>query len=273
MKTNYLKKAIAAASIFTLSLSACGQIIPNGTYVIYSAVQQEVLITNPNNNDEAEMGVPDLEGDDTSQHWSFVHQGNDIYNITNVSSGNLLGVADRWCGDFGNVRAQANADDGFDLRIASSDSQGLFLIEIAYDNECNFGSVNDPIKAFDVDGGNSGAQVNTFGRNPSNPNQQFNITPPATAAVLSVDEVSLLDFIEVFFSKELGLTIRTSDSKKQNLELEIYDTSGSTVYTNSLESIAGNELNLKLEDLQTGVYFVKIENEQKQSSVTKIVIF
>ena len=273
MKTNYLKKAIAAASIFTLSLSACGQILPDGTYIIHNKTLNEVLSVDQTPASDTRVATPDTEGDDPFQQWSFVHTGNDIYNITNVGSSNLLGVADRWCGQFGNVRALNGADDGFDLRIVNADETGTFLIEIAYDNACNFGSTNDPVRAFDIQDGNSGAEIQTFDRNPGNSNQQFEIISPTTAAVLSVNEVSLLDFVDVFFSKELGLTIRASDNKKQNLDLEIYDTSGSTVYTKELGSIAGNELNINIDNFQPGVYFAKIENKQSQSKVTKIIVF
>ena len=273
MKTNYFKKAIATASIFTLSLGVFGQIIPDGTYVIHNKTLNEVLSVDQTAEADIRVATPDIEGNDPFQQWSFVHTGNDIYNITNLGSSSLLGVADRWCGRFGNVRALSGADDGFDLRIVNADEPDTFLIEIAYDNACNFGSTNDPVRAFDIQNGASGAEIQTFDRDPGNSNQQFEITPPAPAAVLSVDEVSLLDFVDVYFSNELGLTIRASDNKKQNLSLEIYDTSGSTVYSKKLGNIDGNELNLNLDSFQPGVYFAKIQNEQNQSKVTKIVVF
>ncbi len=281
MKTNYFKKAIATASIFTLSLGVFGQIIPDGTYVIINNTSEtnRVMTLDQSSPFDARVSEADVEGDDLFQQWSLAHQGDNIYRITNLGTNTLLGVNDSWCDNFGNVTSdQNNGSLGVDFEIIQGDTENTFLIQIGFLSTCNQFSDPNTRTSFDVNrdnnpGNSNFEQIQTFSTGTGNTNQQFFITPPAPAAVLSVDEVSLLDFVDVYFSNELGLTIRASDNKKQNLSLEIYDTSGSTVYSKKLGNIDGNELNLNLDSFQPGVYFAKIQNEQNQSKVTKIVVF
>lgn len=269
MKTNYLQKIVFSTVLITTSLCSYAQILPDGIYVINNINLEEVITVDQTPEADARMAAPDVEGDNLFQQWDFVHQGNDIYNITNVGSGALLGVRDRWCGDFGDVRAIAGADDGFDLRVVNADASGTFSIEIAYDNECNFGSVNDPIKAFDVQNGASGAEIQTFPRDPSNANQQFEITPPVPAAVLSVDELSLENTSEVFYNASTGLVVK--NNQNQNINIHIFNTSGSNVYSYS-NIEADNTVTLNLDSFHAGMYFVQTTTKANQNTVTKIIV-
>ena len=270
MKTNYFKKILLTSSLITASVCSYAQIIPDGIYVINNITLNEVMTVDQTAEADARMAPADIEGDDLFQQWSFVHQGNDIYNITNVGSGVLLGVRDRWCGVFGDVRAQEGSDDGFDLRVVTANTAGTFLIEIAYDNECNFNSVNDPIKAFDIQNGASGGEIQTFNKDLDNQNQQFEIRIPETAAVLSVNDLNLKkSATKIFYNSSIGLVVE--NNQNQAINLNIFDTSGRKVYS-YLNSVNSNELILNIEELQPGVYFAQTSNELNQNEVTKIVI-
>jgi hypothetical protein len=177
MKINYKRNALFVLFFILIFNNLFAQIIPEGTYKIFNSVQNEVMsIDSTSEDNAAKMDSPIA--NDSRQLWEFTHLGNDVYRITNLQNNKVLGIKDGWCGIFGNVLSNFEAtDSNTEFKIVNSSIPGKYLIQIAF-TACNFGSVNDPIKGFDIDGGNSGARINTFNSDGNNSNQQFEFVDP-----------------------------------------------------------------------------------------------
>ncbi|WGH76327.1 T9SS type A sorting domain-containing protein [Tenacibaculum tangerinum] len=157
--------------VYSSILSA--QIIPNGTYQIYSDVHQEAMVTATTGDYDVSMTTPNFL--DNKQLWVFEHQGANVYKIKNVQTGSYIGIKDGWCGIFGDVQARYLATDAnVEFLISEGTNTGSYVFQIAF-TTCNFGSVNVPVKAFDIQDGLPGAQIQTFDVNASNANQQFRL--------------------------------------------------------------------------------------------------
>ncbi len=157
--------------VFTTSIYA--QIIPNGTYQIYSDVHQEAMVSATSGDFDVSMTTPNYS--DNNQLWTFTHQSGNIYKISNVGTGSYIGIKDGWCGQFGDVQARyAVSDANVEFLVSEGDTPGTYILQIAF-TTCNFGSVNSPVKAFDIQDGNSGAQIQTFDVDSSGANQQFRL--------------------------------------------------------------------------------------------------
>ena len=149
------------------------QIIPDGVYQIYSDVHQEAMVTSLSGEFDVSMTTPNFL--DNNQLWNFSHQGGNVYKISNVATGSFIGIKDGWCGIFGDVQARyASTDANIEFLISKGNNTGSYVIQIAF-TTCNFGSVNVPVKAFDVQDGNSGAQIQTFDVDFGGANQQFRL--------------------------------------------------------------------------------------------------
>lgn len=156
---------------FFASLNA--QIIPDGTYQIYSDVHQEVMVSATSGEFDVSMTTPNFSDD--NQLWIFTHQGGNVYKIANVATGSFIGIKDGWCGRFGDVQSRyAISDANVEFLISAGNNAGSYVIQIAF-TACNFGSSNDPVKAFDIQDGNSGAQIQTFDVDLGGANQQFRL--------------------------------------------------------------------------------------------------
>ena len=168
MKLSYL---LFAFLLLTNHLKA--QIIPDGVYQIYSDVHQEAMVTSLSGEFDVSMTPPNFS--DNNQLWNFSHQGGNVYKISNVATGSFIGIKDGWCGIFGDVQARyASTDANVEFLISKGNNSGSYVIQIAF-TTCNFGSVNDPVKAFDVQDGLSGAQIQTFDVDFGGANQQFRL--------------------------------------------------------------------------------------------------
>lgn len=266
-KYPFRKMQLAISCFFFIGISYA-QIIPDGVYLIRNNNLDQVLTLDQTNEADVRISEVDATGNNLFQQWQFTHTGNDIYNIENLGSNALLGVADRWCGQFGNVRALSGQDDGFDLRIVPANATDTFLIEIAYDNECNFDSMNDPIKAFDVQDGNRDAEIQTFDKNPDNVNQQFQIITVDPTLSINNNFVTK-NTSKVFYNATTGLQIQ--NNQNQNIDIYIFDTTGSKVYSYpNME--ANNIMTVNLESLSPGMYFVQTATNSNKNSVTKIIV-
>ena len=155
----------------TTTISA--QIIPDGTYQIYSDVHQEAMVTATSGDFDMSMTTPNFS--DNNQLWNFTHQGGNVYKISNVATGSFVGIKDGWCGRFGDVQARfTSSDANVEFLISAGNNAGSYVFQIAF-TTCNFGSVNDPVRAFDIQDGNSGAQIQTFDVDLGGANQQFRL--------------------------------------------------------------------------------------------------
>lgn len=266
MKTNFtftMSLFIILTIIFNTSLNA--QILANGEYLLVNAVNNEAMTapntfadSSPNPDFFAYMTAVDT-SDDT-QIFTFTHLGNDVYTIMNNSTGNYLGIRDSWCGDFGNVQGKfQQTDTNIEFKIIAASITDTYTIEIAF-TQCNFGSINDPIKAFDIDGGNVGARINTFTKDPMNANQQWQIVSLNVLDVVefeskadrlfSVFPVPADQYLELQFAKELG----------KNISIQMYNSFGQLKLTKKLQNGQVTS-RLDVNTITSGLYLISIVDE------------
>lgn len=172
-----MKNIIKYSSLICLLLISIeglnAQIIPDGTYQIYSDVHQEAMVTATSGDFDISMATPNFS--DNNQLWSFTHQGGNVYKISNIATGSFIGIKDGWCGRFGDVQARyLSSDANVEFLISAGNNTGSYVFQIAF-TTCNFGSVNSPVRAFDIQDGNSGAQIQTFDVDLGGANQQFRL--------------------------------------------------------------------------------------------------
>lgn len=274
MKTDYTKKIGILLLVLCLSSISYAQIIEDGTYKILNSVNAEVMTVNtepqPNDQDiivgRAIMGVPD-EMDDL-QLWVFEHLGDDVYRIFNEGDGTYLGIKDGWCGAFGDVQVGFEETSLFNLfRVAPSDLEDTYVIQIAFDDDCNFDSVNDPIKVFDIDGGNPSGKLQTFDINIANPNQQFQIVEPAT---LNTNQFNLDTFRLVYNNDNRLVSISTLASIEGNSAISIFDINGRNL-SNSTHTFS-TSFDIDFSSRANGLYFISITNGNYQI-VEKVLIY
>lgn len=259
--TDFLKPSIFPM-LFFMTLGSFAQIIPDGDYVIFNDAISETITTDTTAPFEAFMAP--LDENDLFQVWTFVHQGEDVYIIENNGSNTTLGINDGWCGQFGDVRAGfAPSDANVEFRVVAAEAEESFVLQIAF-TECNFGSVNDPIKAFDVENGAPGAQVQTFDVNATNPNQQFRI--------VDINSLSTNDFnvntLNIFYNQnQRNVSLESPDNVKN---VKVYDLRGQIVINQNVALLSNNSLNIPFGGKANGLYFIQIEGEA--TTVTKRVL-
>jgi hypothetical protein len=265
MKKNYflLSLTLLVSALFSVSSSA--QIIANGTYKIFSSVHNEVMTVATTSPYDANMAVPNAS--DNYQLWTFTHQGGDVYKIVNVGNTRNLGLKDNWCGNFGDVTANfTSTDTNTLLKIAATPTAGKYTIEIAF-TACNFGSVNAPVKAFDIQDGNAGAQIQTYEVNSTNANQQFSIVTPESLGTNSFSE----EKFKVFVDNDKFLNINSADSSNE-IKIAIYDINGKLV-SNFANSVSNNSVKMNLSHLSKGIYMVQLSGTDASKSTHKIIIY
>ncbi|WP_046756684.1 T9SS type A sorting domain-containing protein [Kordia jejudonensis] len=277
MKKNYIQKVQCLAIALVFSTIAFAQIITDGTYKILNTVHNEVMSVNtlppgdPGNPDNLVVGRAQMATNNTNddfQLWTFTHQGNDVYKIQNVGDSSFLGIKDGWCGVFGDVQTGfAMTSDYVEFKISAGSIANSYVFEIAFDAFCNFGSTNVPIKAFDIDGGNSGGKLQTFDVDTTNPNQQFQIV---TAASLSVNEVAKSDFKAIYNQTQRTVAFNSVDSSENNLKIKVFDVNGSTL--KMIENTSITNLQIDFNSMANGLYFIQIERGNSRD-VKKVLIF
>lgn len=260
MKNNYLCIFVFFVALLSTQHNIA-QIIADGTYTIYNPTLNEAMSVNtipqgePGNTQNIIIGRAKMEALDNTnnlQQWTFTHQGNDVYKITNVGDNSILGVKDGWCGDFGDVQVGFDNSSLFTLfRVTNGVAENTFVIQIAFDSDCNFGSTNVPIKVFDIDGGNSGAKINTFPIDSGNANQEFQIVTAGTLSTVS----PLSSSVTVFYSNAKNSLVINTNNGLNNLNIAVYDISGRTVRS---ETLLKSESSILLNNINSGVYIANI---------------
>ncbi|PTX62254.1 putative secreted protein (Por secretion system target) [Kordia periserrulae] len=277
MKKNYITILLTLVIIFACCTIASAQIIADGTYKIFNTVNTEVMSVNtipqgnPGNPDNLIIGrarMASQDANDDLQLWTFTHQGNDIYTIQNVGDNTYLGVKDGWCGVFGDVQVGfADTSDWIFFKVSATGITNKYTLEIAFDAACNFGSTNVPVKAFDIDGGNSEAKIQTFDVDGMNQNQQFEIVTPAS---LSIDEVAKNDVKVIYNPQERSAVLTQANAVNAATTVTIIDVSGRQV--RSPKKVHSQELQIDFNGLTNGLYFIQIENQNKRQ-IQKVLVF
>jgi hypothetical protein len=268
MKKNYpssLSVLIVAIVLFTGTLQA--QIVANGTYKIFSSVHNEVMTCATTAPHDANMAAP--VSTDNYQLWAFTHQGNDVYKIVNQGNGLSLGINDGWCGNFGDAKANfANTDANVEFKIIPGADAGKVVIQIGF-TTCNFGSVNDPVRAFDIQDGAIGAQIQTFETFTTSPNQQFQIVTAASLNTFSPQENAGLN---VFYNANSGLNIVSSQEDLGTLSIKIFDMTGKLIKTENLKSSNSKSVLVNMDTFSKGIYAVQITENGVTQKAKKIAV-
>ena len=261
-----LSSWVVAIVLFSSTLQA--QIISNGTYKILSSVHNEVMTCATTAPHDANMAA--AVATDNYQLWTFTHQGNDIYKIVNQGTGLNLGINDGWCGNFGDAKANfANSDPNVELKVVVSAETGKYVFQIAF-TTCNFGSVNDPIKAFDIQDGASGGQIQTYEVSLTNANQQFQIVTPEFLSAFTTQKDANLN---VFYNPNSGLNIVSQQRDLGALVVTIFDMTGKIIKTQRMNSTNNKSVRMKTEDFSKGIYAVQITENGVVQKTQKIAIY
>jgi len=244
------------------------QLIPNGIYKIFNTVNSEFISVEPNVPYEAFMQAEDQNS--FFQLWTITYEdGSDnIYRIVNNGSNKTLGINDNWCDRFGDVRANfSNTDSNVQFRIAEAHEANTYNFKIGF-TTCNFGSTNNPVKAFDVENGAPGGQIQTYDIDATNPNQQFQIVLQST---LRLDEInSVLNDVDLMYSEtNRSLTLQSNQSISIS-KIEVFDILGKLTITN--ENTVSQDVKLDFNNHSNGVYLIKIVSNNKQF-VKKVVVY
>ena len=268
MKLNYLKKLLLAGTIVIAGLNTNAQIVADGVYQIYNSNLDETVEVDTTAPYDAHLTASD-ELDDY-QLWTFTHQGDDVYKIVNNGNSKALGIKDNWCNQFGDVQANfLEADTNVEFKIRHSSIGGSYTFEIAF-TTCNYGSVNDPARAFDVADGASGAQIQTYDISSSNSNQQFQLLVPSS---VSTNNLFLSNALTIFYSKERGLVIKAKQVLKgSKLNIDMYDISGRKIKSNTITTNSSEETIL-LNTIDKGVYLVQFSDQFNHKLIKKIIVY
>ena len=267
MKKNYNLLIVVLSTAFLFYNSLNAQIITNGTYKIFSTVHNEVMTCATTAPHDANMALPNAT--DNYQLWTFTHQGGDIYKIVNQGNGLTLGINDGWCGQFGDVKANfLPTDANVEFKISNSTVVGKYNFEIAF-TTCNFGSVNSPIKAFDIQDGNAGAQIQTYDVDYGNANQQFEIVDPAT---LNSSHFNNSNKFQVFYNPNTGINVKSKEIFANTLNVKIFDLSGKEIKNELATAANTNIVTINVNELNKGFYAVHVL-ENDATSIQKIIIY
>jgi Secretion system C-terminal sorting domain len=257
MKKNYTIIKLLLLLFLISSHNVMAQIIANGTYKIYSSVHSETMKSAAASPYDVSMTTPNPT--DNYQLWTFTHQGSDIYKITNLGSGLSLGIKDGWCGVFGDVQAGfQDTAANVEFKISNSATTNKYVIQIAF-TTCNFGSSNTPVKAFDIQDGAVGAQIQTYDVDTSNPNQQFEIIPSGSLSTNS--------FEAKIFSVSPNPTtslwkIATSATNIKSIKL--YNSMGKEMQTINTNQ---SETTIDATPFTSGIYFAKITTDNTTQTI------
>jgi hypothetical protein len=270
MKKNYTSMLslwwTAIIVLFTGTLQS--QIIANGTYKILSSVHNEVMTCATTAPHDANMAAP--VATDNFQLWVFTHQGNDVYKIVNQGNGLTLGINDGWCGNFGDAKANfENTAENVAFKIIPGNDAGKVVIQIGF-TTCNFGSVNNPIKAFDIQDGASGAQIQTFETFTTSPNQQFQIVTPAFLSTLTSNANVGLN---VFYNPNSGLNITHNQKDLGALSIKIFDMTGKLIKIENFKSSQNTSVTVNMDAFAKGIYAVQITENEVVQKTQKIAIY
>lgn len=276
MKKNYFKMLLQTMIVIG-GVTVNAQIIADGTYNIYNTNLSEVISVNriaegdPGNPQNVIIGRARMQAYDSNnddQEWTFSHQGGDIYKISNVGDNSILGVKDGWCGDFGDVQVGFDNSSPYTLfRVIAGTNANTYVFQIAFDSDCNFGSTNVPIKAFDIDGGNSESKINTFPIDSGNANQEFQII---TLGTLSTEDSFLENNLSVIYNQNEGLVISSNKVNLEKLRISVYDIAGRFITSKELTN---RQTIIKMHNVNNGVFFARINDGSNNILVKKFIVF
>lgn len=243
-------------------------IIPDGTYRVLSSVHNEVFTTSTTGEFDVFMAQSD---NSNEQAWEFTHQGSDVYTIRNIESGNYLGIKDNWCDRFGDVQARfQSSDTNIRFKIIEGENADSYVFQLAFTSNCTGESMNNPIKAIDIQDGAAGGQLQTFDTDVSNQNQQFKFEEIQTLNTVNLNDLNT--HFSIFPNPVADkMSIAIKDLNKA-IKVELIDMSGKILSVKNVNP-GTNRLEVNCKNFTEGIYFVRLMlNENKVITTRKVII-
>lgn len=88
---------------------------------------------------------------------------------------------------------------------------------------------------------------------------------------LGIADFNGLETLQVFYTKDRGLVIDSSNSFSKTLDIQVFDFSGKSVFQEKLSNLNGEPVEIKLKSLNTGLYIARITNEHQQTKFVKFI--
>jgi hypothetical protein len=123
---------------------------------------------------------------------------------------------------------------------------------------------NDPIKAFDIQDGNAGAQIQTFDVSTTNPNQQFRIVVPGSLSNNAFE----VGAPNVFYN--VNNRSATISAQETITSVEVIDMSGRVI--NTIKSADMREMQIQFNSDFKGLYLLRIQAGSK-IFVNKMMVY
>lgn len=225
------------------------QIVEDGNYMIYFVKTDEAIVA-PSL--DAFLAPEDI--DDNNQYWTLKHIENNNYTFKNLSTGKFLGIKDNWCGQFGDLQADfVETDDNILFKIIEGQNANMFSFQLAFEN-CGFLSENNPVRGWDVEGGSSGGQIQTFDSDNGNDNQQFELRSRALLTSVKANELRE-DFVLFPSPATDKINVNIPQFVTGAVNAVITDLNGRVVVNNRLNKLStSSEINIS--NLRDGMYLI-----------------
>ncbi|AXT53519.1 T9SS C-terminal target domain-containing protein [Aquimarina sp. BL5] len=221
-------------------------LLADGEYFIESPVNQQRLVALSSENFNARMDNGTSNDLDT---WTLIHLGNDVYTFQNKATSRYLEVTNGSCGN------QTNVTTGID----NTETYQMFKIE---ENGENY-SIKPQhclVQGVDRDFGAVDANIHTFFFNPTNVNQQWNITPTDPLNIAS------FKFESVRFAPNPANEQITFTGVTGNIRIKISDLSGKLLMTKTLNP--GTTI-VDISELSRGLYIISSQDNSWSKKLIK----
>ena len=223
------------------------QIIPDGAYLITSAVNDQRLLSRALENHSARMVDP---GNFDDQKWEFTHLSDDVYMIQNKGTGRYLEVPYGACNDGSNVATWTNAVDAHKQWKVVQNGNGIYGIKPKH---C-LG------RGLDRAAGKSNANVQIWGYSTTNTNQKWKIIAANTLSKNNVTrEVADIDAEGLIVSPNPVKEVLNLHNIKENTSVKILDITGKLILSQNLNQKDQNT-QIDVSQLMNGIYFISVGN-------------
>ncbi len=226
------------------------QIIPDGTYLITSPVNDQRLLSRTLENHSAVMRNP---GDFSDQKWIFTHLEDDVYTIMNKGTNRYLEVPYGACRNGSNVATWTDANNAHKKWKVVKNGNGIYGIKPTH---ClNLG--------LDRSGGAQNANVIIWGYSARNNNQKWKIIEDISTSIKSAvtREVSSVSDELIIYPNPVIEVLNIKNLNK-DADIAIFDLNGRMVLS---KTILKNNTNKSIDvtKFNEGLYFISINQSKR----------
>ncbi len=234
---------VAGVTVHALST----QLIPNGTYLITSSVNNQRLLSRALENHNAKMTNP---GSFDDQKWIFSHIEDNIYTIKNKATNRYLEVPYARCYNGANVATWTDAIDTHKKWKIVKNGNELYAIKPLH---CLENALDRAAGALDAN-----AQVWLF--NATNNNQKWRIIGDNTRSKNSITrETSDFDIHNLIISPNPAREQLTLSNINNASLITVLDFTGRQVLSKKVD---GDKINVVIDisGLNNGIYFISVDS-------------